>query len=100
MSFTESMTPPQTAASGLFLPKGSSGVIVVRRTAADLPELSVGVRPRVWAPGEVVTQFVTRPRLGPFDRVGGFTDLRRLPPDLGKRRLLGGTRHAFGMIKR
>jgi hypothetical protein len=32
------------AAHGLFVPKPSPGMIVVRRTAADLPELSVGVR--------------------------------------------------------
>jgi hypothetical protein len=50
------------AAHGLFIPKPSPRVIVVRRTAPDLP---VGVRRRVWAPGGIVTQFVTRPRLGP-----------------------------------
>src|ERR1022692_4976389 len=80
-------------------PKPSPGVIVVRRTAADLPELSVGVRRRVWAPGGIVTQFVTRPRLGPFDRVGGFTDPPRRRPDLGKRRFDARIGHVLGMIK-
>jgi hypothetical protein len=36
----------------------------VRRTAADLPVLSVRVPRRVWAAGGIVTQLVTHSRLG------------------------------------
>ena len=52
------------AAHGLFVSKPSSGAIVVRRTTADLPKLSVSVRRRVWASGGIVTQLVTHARLG------------------------------------
>jgi hypothetical protein len=48
--------------SGLFVPKPSPGVIVVRTPGADLLVLSVNVWQRAWTAGGIVTQLVTHSR--------------------------------------
>jgi hypothetical protein len=55
----------------------SPRLVTLRRRKPDLTLPSTSVRWWSLAVGGIVTQLVTHPRQGRFDRVGGFTDPRR-----------------------